>query len=61
MSKDIECPNCKHPQEICHDDGYGYAEDEVYTQSCTSCDYEFRFTTYTNPFSFYLYALLRKA
>ena len=48
MSKDIECPNCKHDQEICHDDGYGYAEGEMHTQFCTSCDYEFKFTTYTS-------------
>jgi len=47
MSADIECPNCKHPQEICHDDGQGYEEDQLHEQCCISCDYEFKFTTYT--------------
>lgn len=42
---DVKCPKCGIYQEINHDDGYGYQEDENYEQSCTSCDYEFKFLT----------------
>ena len=42
---DIHCPYCGAGQEINHDDGYGYAEDETFEQECVSCDQTFRFTT----------------
>ena len=41
---DIECPYCGVMQEICHDDGYGYAEDETFQQEC-DCGKIFTFTT----------------
>jgi len=42
---DIKCPNCGTPQEINHDDGYGFSEDTEYEQWCSNCDYEFKYTT----------------
>lgn len=42
---DVECPYCGAEQEICHDDGYGYAEDEIYEQECPECDKTFAFNT----------------
>lgn len=42
---DIECPYCDADIEICHDDGAGYAEDELHQQTCGSCDKTFTFTT----------------
>ena len=42
---DIECPYCGKEQEINHDDGYGYCEDEVYQQHCSDCDRYFVYTT----------------
>ena len=42
---DIECPYCKHEQDINHDDGYGYSEDEIHQQTCGNCDKTFTFTT----------------
>jgi len=45
MSDDVECPYCEEWQEICHDDGYGYEEDEVFQQECSDCGKVFTFTT----------------
>lgn len=42
---DINCPYCDAGQEINHDDGYGYSEDEVHNQQCGDCDKYFTFTT----------------
>jgi len=42
---DVICPYCGSAQEINHDDGYGYAEDETHEQECTDCDAVFQFTT----------------
>ena len=42
---DVDCPYCGEGQEICHDDGYGYEEDEVFEQECSGCDKIFVFTT----------------
>jgi len=42
---DIECPYCGSSQEINHDDGYGYEEDEEFEQECSDCDKKFIFTT----------------
>jgi hypothetical protein len=44
---------CQHEQEICHDDGYGYDEDEN-EQYCTSCNKEFIFITSVS-FSYSVY------
>ncbi len=43
--KDIECPYCSKELNINHDDGQGYAEDEVHQQQCGSCEKYFTFTT----------------
>lgn len=45
MAKDIECPFCGVSQEINHDDGYGYGEDEMHQQLCGACDRSFGYTT----------------
>lgn len=47
MSEDVDCPYCGKGQEINHDDGYGYTEDEVFTQECVDCGKTFTFTTTT--------------
>lgn len=43
--EDIECPYCEHPQNINHDDGYGYQEGETHQQQCEECNKTFTFTT----------------
>ncbi len=43
--KDVECPYCGEWQEINHDDGYGYEENEVHEQCCDDCGKNFAFTT----------------
>ena len=43
--KDIECPYCDEWQDINHDDGYGYAEDDTFEQECSDCEKTFAFTT----------------
>ena len=45
MYSDVECPYCGAEQDICHDDGYGYAEDEAHEQECNDCEKTFSFTT----------------
>jgi hypothetical protein len=45
MSDDVDCPYCNKPQEICHDDGYGYKEDRVHQQECGDCGKGFAYTT----------------
>jgi hypothetical protein len=42
---DVKCPYCGKEQEINHDDGYGYQEDEGFEQDCTNCNETFKFTT----------------
>ena len=42
---DISCPYCGENQEINHDDGYGYDEDEIHNQECGSCENTFAYTT----------------
>ena len=42
---DITCPKCGEENEINHDDGYGYEEEQLHEQHCDSCHYEFKFTT----------------
>lgn len=43
--KDIECPYCGEEQDINHDDGYGYKEDEAHQQQCGKCEKTFVFYT----------------
>lgn len=45
MSKDVRCPYCDSWQEINHDDGYGYSENETHQQECDNCDKSFSYTT----------------
>lgn len=42
---DVECPYCGESQDINHDDGYGYEEDETYQQECCACDKVFIYKT----------------
>ena len=42
---DLQCPYCEADNEVCHDDGQGYAEDETHEMQCSSCDKYFVFTT----------------
>ena len=44
MSKDVTCPYCGAAVEINHDDGYGYAEDEIFEQECDWCAKVFAYT-----------------
>ena len=45
VMSDVKCPYCGHEQEINHDDGYGFEEDEQHEQECTNCGRRFEFTT----------------
>lgn len=47
---DVDCPYCGFPQEICHDDGYGYEEDVVHEQECIDCEKTFVFETFVSYF-----------
>ena len=51
---DVCCPYCDYGQYIDHEDGYGYQEDELYTQTCINCDKEFDYYTSIN----YYYTVL---
>ena len=42
---DVNCPYCNAEEDICHDDGQGYAEDEIHQQECSECGKTFVFTT----------------
>lgn len=43
--KDLECPYCGEGLEICHDDGFGSEEDELYEMECEYCEKSFVFDT----------------
>ena len=43
---DMECPYCGADQEVCHDDGQGYAEDVRHQHTCRECEKTFVFLTY---------------
>lgn len=45
MYNDINCPYCEAHQDINHDDGYGYDQDEIHQQECSECEKTFTFTT----------------
>ena len=42
---DMNCPYCGSDQEVCHDDGHGYAEDVRHEHTCKECEKTFVFTT----------------
>jgi len=42
---DMKCPYCNADQEVCHDDGQGYAEDELHHHECGECGKTFVFQT----------------
>jgi hypothetical protein len=42
---DIECPYCDYEQEVNHNDGSNFAEDERHYMSCGQCEKEFTFWT----------------
>lgn len=44
---DLDCPYCGSGLEICHDDGFGYAEDVRHEYECVHCGNLFIFTTKT--------------
>lgn len=46
MSHDLECPYCGTGMDICHDDGFGYAEDRRHEIQCDECEKHFVFETY---------------
>ena len=43
--EDLECPYCDKGQEVCHDDGFGYEENERHEMECPDCGKTFVFTT----------------
>lgn len=43
--KDLECPYCGHEQDVCHDDGFGYSEDELHEVECDACEKTYGFRT----------------
>ncbi len=49
---DMECPYCGAENEVCHDDGHGYAEDQRHEHECWYCKKSFVFTT-SISFSYY--------
>lgn len=46
LSKDVQCPVCEHWQNIDHDDGQAYEQDEIHHQTCEACEYVFAFNTH---------------
>lgn len=45
MRTDTTCPYCGAGVNICHDDGYGYSEDDQHQQQCRACEKTFVYTT----------------
>ena len=43
--KDVNCPYCGHAEDINHDDGYGYEEDDLHQQECGQCEKVYGFNT----------------
>jgi hypothetical protein len=43
--KEINCPYCDHPQDINHDDGFGYDESVTHEMECEKCEKNFVFTS----------------
>lgn len=42
---DMQCPYCGADQDVCHDDGAGYSEDQRHEHTCRECEKTFVFTT----------------
>ena len=42
---DLECPYCEKELDICHDDGFGYAEGIKHQYECPHCGKSFVFET----------------
>lgn len=42
---DMNCPYCGAGNDVCHDDGHGYAEDVPHEHQCHECDKRFVFFT----------------
>ena len=42
---DLECPYCGADCKVCHDDGFGYAEDVAHEMECHDCGKNFVFNT----------------
>ena len=42
---DLQCPYCEEELEVCHDDGFGYDEDEAHEMECSECSKLFVFNT----------------
>ena len=42
---DLTCPYCGADNEVCHDDGFGYAENVRHETECHACGKNFVFTT----------------
>lgn len=42
---DMQCPYCGADQEVCHDDGHGYAEGVKWEHTCSACEKTFVFET----------------
>jgi len=42
---DLNCPYCYADIEVCHDDGFGYEEDEAHEMECDECEKNFVFYT----------------
>ena len=40
---DIDCPYCDAELDICHDDGFGYAEGVKHQMECDKCNKTFVF------------------
>ena len=45
MKDDVQCPYCDADQEINHDDGFGYEENELHEMQCGECEKMFTFDT----------------
>lgn len=45
---DVKCPYCGDAQDINHDDGYGYEEDQLHEQECSYCHKIFTYETSTH-------------
>ena len=50
--EDLECPYCGEGNDVCHDDGAGYAEEEAHEMECDKCEKTFTFQTHIS-FSYY--------
>lgn len=45
-AKDVKCPHCGYEQNIDHDGGIGWTDDEEFDQFCEECEEEFTCQTF---------------